>query len=119
MLRWIRIDHSLDSVLEQRYVEVNQQAQRFMDNSHVGAGLESMLGDERIDRLYFDNKLSSYQQIDLPSTDDDSLINNFDRLLAFEGDATKRQFDVHRSFVHFLLQARPQVSMNFDCRANH
>jgi len=109
---------SLDTILEDRYVEVQEQAYSNAGDSKVAKDLRLIHRVHSIDRLDFKNEAIVHDDVEALFAELLSSIKHRNSFLAFVWDAAGIELDARGSGVNTFQQSRTQRSVDGDAAAN-
>src|SRR5579883_756800 len=113
-------DHdTLDAVLEDPDVEVDDEREIAAIGSEVGDDPRHLDRSDGGDRLELDDELVSNEEVEAAPTHESLLVVDCDVLLSLEWDLPEHHFDRHCLFVYVLEKSRTEMAVHLDRGADH
>jgi hypothetical protein len=107
-------------VLEDRDVEVDQQADPYPHEPKIGNYLGPMHREQLLDGLDFEQQGSLHDDVRaIVATQIQTLVLQLNASLSLMCKPTKRQFVADTALIHRLEQPRAKMPVNLDTRGNH
>ena len=108
----LEVEDAVETVLQQRDVEIDQQAQGKMQQAQVGPDLHAMHGQQGLDRLGLNQQPALHDQVGAVGRFNGlAAVNQGDGFLALDGEAECAELDREAFLVGTFQQARAERAL--------